>query len=55
VVVVSPHFCTALLARDVGDDGPDMDRMFEYALTYQRDVVVDAAQALLSRVAPRTA
>jgi EAL domain-containing protein (putative c-di-GMP-specific phosphodiesterase class I) len=53
IVVLSPHFSTALLARDLGDDGPDMDRMFEYVLTYQRDVVVDAAQALIARVAPR--
>jgi len=51
IVVLSPHFCTALLARDLGDGGPDLDRRFEYALTYRRDVVVDAAQALMARVA----
>jgi diguanylate cyclase (GGDEF)-like protein/PAS domain S-box-containing protein len=54
VVVVSPHFTAALLARDLGDTGPDLDRMFEYALTYRGDTVVRAGQALLSRVAPRT-
>ncbi|WP_299959473.1 EAL domain-containing protein [uncultured Modestobacter sp.] len=54
IVVLSPHFSAALLARDLGDDGPDMDRRFAYALTYRRDTVVRAAQALLSRVAPRT-
>ena len=53
VVVLSPHFSAALLARDLGDDGPDLDRTFEYALTYDRDTVVRAAAALLSRVAPR--
>jgi EAL domain-containing protein (putative c-di-GMP-specific phosphodiesterase class I) len=53
IVVVSPHFCVALLARDLGDSGPEMDRRFEYALTYRRDVVIGAAQALLARVAPR--
>src|SRR5205085_1111023 len=42
----------ALLARDLGDDGPDLERGFEYALTYDRDTVVRAAAALLSRVAP---
>ncbi|NIZ90368.1 EAL domain-containing protein [Kineococcus rubinsiae] len=52
VVVVSPHFSAALLARDLGDDGPDMDRMFEYALTYRHDIVVGAAHSLLSRVVP---
>lgn len=55
VVVLSPHFSAALLARDLGDDGPEMERRFEYALTYDRETVVLAAQALLSRVAPRGA
>jgi PAS domain S-box-containing protein len=54
VVVLGPHFGAALLARDLGDDGPDLERTFEYALTYERDTVVRAAHALLSRVAPRT-
>jgi len=53
IVVLSPHFNAALLARDLGDDGPDMDRRFAFALTYDRDTVVRAARALLSRVAPR--
>jgi diguanylate cyclase (GGDEF)-like protein/PAS domain S-box-containing protein len=53
VIVLSPHFSTALLARDLGDSGPDMDRTFEYALTYSRSTVVRAAHGLLSRVAPR--
>ena len=50
VVVVGPHFSAALIARDLGDDGPEPERTFEYALTYRRDTVVRAAQALLSRV-----
>jgi PAS domain S-box-containing protein len=53
VVVLSPHFNAALLARDLDDDGPDLDRRFAFALTYERDTVVRAAAALLSRVAPR--
>ncbi|WP_116453528.1 diguanylate cyclase domain-containing protein [Blastococcus litoris] len=55
VVILSPHFSAALLARDLGDDGPDLERSFEYALTYDRETVVRAAHALLTRVAPRTA
>jgi diguanylate cyclase (GGDEF)-like protein len=55
VVVLGPHFAAALLARDLGSTGPDMDRQFEYALTYERATVVEAARALLSRVAPRPA
>jgi diguanylate cyclase (GGDEF)-like protein/PAS domain S-box-containing protein len=53
IVVLSPHFSAALLARDLGDAGPDADRTFEYALTYDRDAVTRAAHGLLSRVAPR--
>lgn len=55
LVVLGPHFAAALLARDLGDTGPDPERRFEYALTYERATVVRAAQALLSRVAPRAA
>jgi EAL domain-containing protein (putative c-di-GMP-specific phosphodiesterase class I) len=50
VIVLTPHFAAALLARDLGDTGPDLDRTFEYALTYRRDVVVRAVSALISRV-----
>jgi PAS domain S-box-containing protein len=53
VVVLGPHFAAALLARDLGDTGPDRLRTFEYALTYDRDVVVRAAHGLLLRVVPR--
>ncbi len=53
VAVVSPHFAAALLARDLGDTGPDLQRMFKYSLTYDRDTVVRATNALLSRVVPR--
>ena len=55
VVVLAPHFAAALLARDLGDGGPDLERTFEYALTYRRDAVVRAACALLSRVEPLAA
>ncbi|GAB3353366.1 hypothetical protein GCM10027300_19740 [Modestobacter lapidis] len=53
VVVLSPHFSAALLARDLQDGGPDLDRTFEFGLTYDRDTVVRAARSLLGRVAPR--
>ena len=53
VVVLSPHYSVALLARDLGDTGEDMERRFEYALTYQRDTVVRAAHELLTRVVAR--
>ncbi|MCF6508885.1 EAL domain-containing protein [Blastococcus sp. MG754426] len=53
VVVLAPHFSVALLARDLGTPGPDLQREFEYALTYDRDVAVRAARSLLGRVVPR--
>jgi EAL domain-containing protein (putative c-di-GMP-specific phosphodiesterase class I) len=50
VIVVGPHFAGALVARDLGDDGPERDRRFEYALTYDRTLVLAAARSLLHRV-----
>jgi diguanylate cyclase (GGDEF)-like protein/PAS domain S-box-containing protein len=51
VVVLSPHFSAALLARDLGDGGPDLERRYEYALTYERATVERAGVALVARVA----
>ncbi len=50
VVVISPHFATALIARDLGDDGPDLDRRFEYVVTHDRALVARAACSLLDRL-----
>jgi EAL domain-containing protein (putative c-di-GMP-specific phosphodiesterase class I) len=50
VVVLGPHFAGALVAVDLDDDGPDMQRRFDYALTYDRDAVVEAARTLTRRV-----
>ena len=50
VVVVGPHFAAALLARDVGDTGPDPERRFDYRVSYDRDLVVEAARRLLRRM-----
>ncbi|HJZ36307.1 MAG TPA: hypothetical protein VJ204_08555, partial [Solirubrobacterales bacterium] len=55
VVVVGPHFAGAFVARDLGEvdgPGPDAERRFEYFLTYDRDLVTDAARALLHRLVP---
>jgi EAL domain-containing protein (putative c-di-GMP-specific phosphodiesterase class I) len=54
VVVVDPHFAAAFVARDLGDaDVPDLDRRFEFCLTYDRELAVEAARAMMRRVAPR--
>jgi EAL domain-containing protein (putative c-di-GMP-specific phosphodiesterase class I) len=52
VIMVGPHFAAALVARDCGDDGPDADRRFDFAITHDRELVVRAAQALLDRLLP---
>lgn len=51
VIVLGPHFAAAFVARDLGDECADMDRRFDFALTYDRDLVVRAAGAMMSRVA----
>ena len=50
--LISPHFAGALAALDLGYPGPDADRGFELAVTYDRNLVVECVRALLSRVEP---
>lgn len=52
VAVLGPHFAAALVAVDLGDTGPEMERRFDFALTYDRELVVEAATALMRRVEP---
>jgi EAL domain-containing protein (putative c-di-GMP-specific phosphodiesterase class I) len=54
VIVVGPYFSAALVARDLGDSGADQYRRFDYALTYDRPLVLEAARALLRRLEPAT-
>ncbi len=50
VVVVGSHYAAALVARDLGDRGPEADRRFTYALTHDRDLVLRAADTLMARI-----
>ena len=50
LAVLGPHFSGALVARDLGDGGQDRDRRFEFVLTFDRDLVVDVAAALIARL-----
>jgi EAL domain-containing protein (putative c-di-GMP-specific phosphodiesterase class I) len=52
VAVVGPHFAGAMVARDLGDIGPDGDRRFDFFVTYERELVVRAARALMARIVP---
>jgi EAL domain-containing protein (putative c-di-GMP-specific phosphodiesterase class I) len=52
IAVLGPHFAAALVARDLGDGGPESDRRFEYVLTHDRDLVVRLASDLMARMLP---
>jgi EAL domain-containing protein (putative c-di-GMP-specific phosphodiesterase class I) len=52
VIVVGPHRAAALVAKDLGDSGPDAERRFSFALTHDRALVLEAARTLLSRLTP---
>jgi EAL domain-containing protein (putative c-di-GMP-specific phosphodiesterase class I) len=53
VAVIAPHFAGAFVARDLGDDGADADRRFDYFVTYERELVVAAARTLMARIVAR--
>ena len=50
VIVVGPFFAAALVAQDIGDEGPDMERRFDFAITHDRPLVLAAARAALHRI-----
>ncbi len=47
VIVVSPHFTAALVARQHEDGSGEPHEHFDYVVTYERSLVVTAARALL--------
>ena len=49
VALVGPHVAAALVARPSGDGE------MEYAVVYDRDLVMEVARALMSRTVPRPA
>jgi hypothetical protein len=53
VIVVAPHFAAAFVGRDLGDSGADASRRFDFAVTYDRDLAVQAARSLMREIAPR--
>ena len=52
VIAVGPHFAGALVARDCGDGGPDPQRRFDFVITHDRELVIQAAMALMTRLIP---
>ena len=53
IVVISPHFAAALLARPAGDRNvPDAQREYDFALTYNRESIVESARNMMSKITP---
>jgi EAL domain-containing protein (putative c-di-GMP-specific phosphodiesterase class I) len=50
VAVVGPHYAAALVARDCGIGENDRSRLFEFVVTHDRGLVLDAMSTLLERV-----
>ncbi len=50
IAVLGPHYSGALVARDLGDAGPDSQRRFSFVLTFERTLVADVAAALIGRL-----
>jgi EAL domain-containing protein (putative c-di-GMP-specific phosphodiesterase class I) len=51
VIVVGAHFAAALVARHRSTDAVEPDeRCYEYAITYDRGLVIAAAQSLMQRI-----
>ncbi|MDQ6805811.1 MAG: EAL domain-containing protein [Actinomycetota bacterium] len=50
VIVVGPHYAGALIAHDLGDQGPDMQRRFRFAVVTNRNLVLHAARALMLKM-----
>ena len=53
IAVISPHFAAAFVARPAGDRSlPDEQRQFQFALTYNREYVVETARNMMSKITP---
>jgi len=52
VAVIGPHFAATLAAWDVGDLGPENERGFDFAVSHDRDLSIEAARSMMLRVAP---
>jgi diguanylate cyclase (GGDEF)-like protein/PAS domain S-box-containing protein len=52
IAVLGPHFSACLVAQDLGDSGPDMQRRFAFVLSHDRELTIRVAASLMSRVWP---
>lgn len=49
VVVLGPHFAAILSAHDRHDNGPDLERTFDFVQSYDRVTVTQTVRSILSR------
>lgn len=52
LMVVGPHHAEALIARDLGDRGPEQERRFEFLHSVDRELIVRCARSLMLSIAP---
>ena len=52
LIVIGPRFAAALVADDLGDDGPEDQRRYDVVVTHDRELVIRAAEPLLRRLVP---
>ena len=50
VILITPHYTGALIAQDLGDDGPHMQRRFCFTLLHDHDLVLRAARSLMLKM-----
>ena len=56
VCIISPHFAAAFIGRPRGDRNvPDAERQYDFALTYNRENVVETARNMMSKITPHVA
>ena len=51
VLVLGAHFASMLAARENGKGASVEEQQYDFVFTYERDVIVECAQALLLRIA----
>ncbi|WP_207840736.1 DICT sensory domain-containing protein [Williamsia soli] len=49
IAVLGPHFCALLAARDLHDNGPDLERTFDFIQSFDRLTVTQAIHTILTR------
>ncbi|BDD80340.1 hypothetical protein TPB0596_01030 [Tsukamurella pulmonis] len=49
VAIVGPHFSALIAARDRHDNGPDLERTFDFVQTFDRTTVTQAIRSVLQR------